>query len=72
MTFVEQLHLVRRLHYLIQTKATGCPQNLATRLGISRASVFKYLDELRNLGAEIHYLRDRQSYQYENNFKLQL
>lgn len=70
MTFSEQLMLVKRLHYLITVRGTGTPQKLAIKLGISRASVFKYLDELRNLGAEISYCRNRKSYYYKNEFIL--
>lgn len=68
MTFLEHLELLRRMDSLIQHKATGRYDTFARRIGISVASLFRRLDELKMLGAEIDYCHRRQSYYYSNAF----
>ncbi len=68
MTTLERIHLLRRLDGLIQRKATGMPCELADRLNVSRASLFRYLNELKNLGAPLEYCRLRRSYFYSDPF----
>lgn len=72
MTFKDHLLQVRRLHDLIRTKATGTPESLARKLDISRATVFRRIDDLRALDAEIDYDRDRMTYYYTEPFDLLL
>ena len=67
MTFIEQLMLLQRIDRLIHRKGTGSPKDLSSLLGISRSSVFNYLDNLRQLGAEIGYCDFRKSYFYVDN-----
>lgn len=62
------LELIRRfvrLHELIKRKSTGDPQAFADRMGVSRATLFRYLDELRDLNADIDYDKERPSYFYK-------
>lgn len=72
MHFLEQFNLLARIHNLIKRKATGSPQQLATRLEISRASVFRQINLLKDLGAKIHYCHSRDSYVYDEKFSLSL
>ncbi len=72
MTFKEQLRQIKRLHRLIKRKATGTPEQLANRMNISRATIFRRMDDLKELGADIAYCRNRQSYYYESPFELNL
>lgn len=72
MTLFEQLNRIRRLDSLIRRKATGKPEELAERIDVSRATVFRYIDELRAFGAPIVYDKDRQSYCYEDPFELKI
>jgi biotin operon repressor len=67
MNFIEQLQLLDRIDKLIARKGTGSARDLASKLGISRSSIFNYLDYLRQLGAEIEYCDVRRSYYYVNN-----
>jgi hypothetical protein len=56
---------IDRLDSLIRRKATGTPEELAERLGISRASVFNLIKFLREeMKAPIIYDSGRQSYIY--------
>jgi predicted DNA-binding transcriptional regulator YafY len=57
---------------LIRVKATGCPTSFSKRLDISNASLYRYLNDLKNLGAPIKYCKERESYMYEQPFQLKL
>jgi len=70
MHFLNQIQLLKRIHNLIKRKATGSPEQLATRLDISRASVFRQIKLLKMFGAKINYSHDRGSYVYEEEFIL--
>ena len=72
MTFKDHLLQVRRLHEFIRTKSTGTPETLARRLDISRATVFRRLDDLKALGAEIEFCRSRMTYYYTEPYDLLL
>ncbi|HMQ48542.1 MAG TPA: hypothetical protein PKA00_17560 [Saprospiraceae bacterium] len=72
MRFTEQLRMIQRLHQKIRLKATGRPASLAGELNISAATLYRYLDTMRDLGAEIAYCPYRQSYYYEVDFKFEL
>ena len=61
---LQQIRHVLRLHDLIKRKATGDPQAFADRMGFSRATLFRYLEALRDLGADIDFDKERQSYFY--------
>lgn len=56
---------VMTLDFLIRQKATGSPETLATRLGISRRTLFFTLNFMRDsLNAPIAYNRFRETYFY--------
>ncbi|MEM6394697.1 MAG: helix-turn-helix domain-containing protein [Bacteroidota bacterium] len=67
----DQIQRLLRLHDLIRRQATGNAISLANRLNISRPTVYRYLDDLKDFGADIYYCRDRQSYCYNGNFILE-
>jgi len=60
-TYLERMHRIDRL---IRLSATGSPNQLAVKLGISKRMVYKYLDEMKKLGAPIEYDKCRNSYIY--------
>ncbi len=72
MSFSQQLEIIRRLHNLIRRRATGSAIELAQRLDLSRASVHRYLNALKDLGAEINYCKSSRSYYYEKPFEFKL
>jgi len=67
-TFIEHYRLLQRIHEFIRRKGTGRYDAFASRLGIPASSFYRRLDELRELGAEIVYDRERESYVYLNDF----
>lgn len=72
MTFLEKLNTIERLHYLIKLKATGNPNTLARKFGVSRRAIFHTIDLLRQMGASVEYCMYKQSYYYKTNCELML
>ncbi len=69
MDFFDRLRTLDRLHALIYRKGTGTPATLASRLCVSRRTVYHLIDDLRSLGADISYCRSRQSFYYQNSIE---
>jgi predicted DNA-binding transcriptional regulator YafY len=68
----KQLNRLQQIDQLIRQKRTGNATNLAAKLGISRRQAYNWLDELRDLGLEIEYIRDIESYVYTKPCKLDI
>jgi predicted DNA-binding transcriptional regulator YafY len=62
---IDALNRMQRIDYLIRIKGTGTPSQLAHRLGMSKRSVFDYLNLMKNFGAPIKFCSSRQSYYYD-------
>ncbi len=58
----------RRMDHLIRQKATGQPSDFAKRLGVSRATLYRNITELKNEGAHIQYSKEDQTFFYEEPF----
>lgn len=63
----DTLQRLQRIDHLIQTKATGTPQKLADKIGISERCVYKYLNIMKDFGAPIKFSNSRQSYYYDED-----
>lgn len=72
MSNLKQVERLQRMHRLIKFKRTGTPEEFARRMGISRANLFIFLKELRNLGGPLQYNSVRQTYYYTQNVELQI
>jgi predicted DNA-binding transcriptional regulator YafY len=72
MQFIQHLNRLKRIHQLVKLKATGTPHDLARRLEISEPSVYRCLNDLKELGAPVKYCKERQYYIYEQEFDLKL
>lgn len=64
------LNRLERLDYLIRSRATGTPQELAERLEISERRLYDILNEMRDLGAPIKYSKTLRTYYYARKGKL--
>lgn len=71
MSFIEQLLLLRRLHNLVQRKATGSSEELMEKLNVSKSGLYRQLELLKNLGAPVRYDRAEQRYYYASEFEWQ-
>jgi biotin operon repressor len=70
MNVFNKLQQLQQLHELIQQGNTGCPENLANALGITRAHLHMLIDELKSLNHSINYSRRKQTFYYQSNAKL--
>jgi hypothetical protein len=66
---IKQIALLERVDRLIGMKATGSPKQLANRLGVSEATVFRMIETMKELEAPICYDFTRQSYTYSEPTK---
>ena len=65
-----RLTLLMRIHSLINRKGTGTPIEFASRLNVSRATLFRLLKDLREaFSAPINYSKTKQSYYYEKDYQ---
>ncbi|MBW3466965.1 HTH domain-containing protein [Arthrospiribacter ruber] len=73
---VDYFKKLEYLDELIRRKATGSPKALAKKFDVSERTVYDYINTLKDLGAEICYCQQSESYVYEKlgrfNFKFRL
>lgn len=62
---IDALNRMQRIDHLIRIKGTGTPAQLAYRLGMSKRSVFDYLNLMKEFGAPIKFCTSRKSYYYD-------
>ena len=63
-------HQIDRMQYmlhLIQQKKTGNPEKFAKRLSLRKRQLFSILEELRIIGLNIQYSKEKQSYYYADD-----
>jgi len=75
MLFMKVIDILQRLEQmdqLIRLKATGSPRAFASRLGISKSSLYNYLELLRMLGGPVQYNQQLSTFEYEYSVVLQL
>lgn len=61
---IKHIQLIERIDNLIRLQATGSPDKLASRLGISRAKVYRLIDTMKELNAPVAYDLAKQSFIY--------
>ena len=69
---VKQLYMKERIDQLIRLQATGSPRALASRLGISRTTVYRLIDVMKELNAPVTYDIKLQSFVYESAVKFKV
>ena len=71
MTFIERLELLDRFIGFIQREGTGTPRQMARRLRISERTVtHNLLCDLKQMGFEIGYCRDRLTYYFKEDMEV--
>ena len=65
MKFSEEAKLRERIHRLVHLKATGTPEQLANRIGVSKRNLYRIINDMREDGFPIIYDRHRERYYYE-------
>lgn len=72
MEFIRQIERLQLLNKLVREQRTGSPEELAGRIGVSRAKLYLILEELKDQGICIRYNKKLNSFMYENCNGLQL
>lgn len=60
-----------KIHQLLDILESNCPgtsDEIAEKLNVSRRTLFRYLEELRDRGAIIEYCKCGRTYSLKNNF----
>ena len=65
-----KMNLLMLIHFHIEHKSTGTPREFAHRLKLSERSMYRVLEELRDIGINIQYSRVRCSYIYTDENKI--
>lgn len=68
----EQLERLTRINRLIKEEKTGTPEEFASFLHIGRRRLFEHLDELRTMGVQIGYSKQRGTYYFSNGHEIEL
>ncbi|HEV9035741.1 MAG TPA: PCP reductase family protein [Puia sp.] len=65
MSFAEHIQRMQRIDGFVRRKATGNTLEFARKLGISRITVIRTINEMKDMGFPIKFCRTRCSYYYE-------
>jgi Predicted transcriptional regulator len=64
------LSILKRIDFLTKRKQTGNSKQLAQKLNCSTATIYRYLNDLKSIGAPIAYSKMLGSYYYYQDFEL--
>lgn len=70
MKTLKQLERLRKAHKLIKQGNTGSPSEFSKRLHISERELYRILEYLREMEAQISFSRYSNSYFYSDDFEL--
>jgi predicted DNA-binding transcriptional regulator YafY len=73
MNFIKQIERIQKVNHLIRLQRTGTPEELASKLGVSKRQLYNVLDFLKENGASLVYSRERQTFYYrEKDFNMEI
>jgi len=72
MTFIERLKKIEQIDQLIRLKTTGNMSKFSCKIKLSERQTWRYIDDLKGMGAEIEYSKESDSYVYKNAFNYNL
>lgn len=70
MGIIHTKNYLDRIDQLIRLKATGTPKELASKLKITERTIFRIINQLKELGCPIYFNKESGSYCYEQEGKL--
>ena len=68
--FFKHLNRLQQIDQLIRQQNTGNADALAEKMGISRRQIYNFISELRDLGLEIEYKRNLNSFVYSKPYRI--
>jgi hypothetical protein len=72
MKTLRQLERLKKAHKLIQQNNTGTPIEFANKLHISEREMFRTINFLKEMDAQVIFNRKSNTYFYTNNFELSI
>jgi predicted DNA-binding transcriptional regulator YafY len=72
MSLLKYIERLQRMDSLISLMSTGTPHEFAEKLGIRRSTLFQTLQEMREMGLDIRYSPNRQSYYYADDRRIRI
>jgi predicted DNA-binding transcriptional regulator YafY len=70
MNITDTKDVIERIDRLVRLRATGTPRELALRLNLSERTVFRILNQMKEIGCPIYFNKASGSYCYEQEGKL--
>lgn len=68
MSILKYFKRIERMHALIKKSSTGCSEEFARKMGLSRRQLLEDISELKSIGAPIKFSSGRNSYIYETDW----
>jgi len=62
---INSIFIFERLDYLITAKKTGTRAEMATKFGVSERTITRWLNIMRDCGADIEFCKIRKSFIYK-------
>jgi len=72
MKALEQLERLQRMNQLIKNERTGSPDEFSQRLGISRRQLYSYIENIKDMGADIGYSKNRRTFYFCNGHEVEI
>lgn len=72
MRVLDYIEKLRMLTLLLKMEKTGSLAQMAADMGVHRLTVYNYMNELRAMGAEIEYDKQKNTYYFKSPFNIEL
>lgn len=69
MKLINKLEKIKQIDQLIRLQNTGSPRILAERINLSERQTRRYIEEMKDMGAEIIFDKNLSSYRYLQKVK---
>jgi len=67
---IEKKDIYERLNRIIRLKATGNPKELAEKFNVSESTIYRLINEMKDIGCPIQYDKINQTYYYSEKGNL--
>jgi len=72
MKAIEQLERFQQIIKMIKHEKTGTPEEFASYLHIGKRRLYEHLDNFREMGVQIDYSKQRNTYYFSNGHEIEL
>ncbi len=72
MNFIKQIERIQKADRLISHQRTGVPEEFAQKLNLSRAQLYRLIEQMKLFGAPIKYSRTNEYFYYSEEFEMKI